>query len=100
MRNNKTYFQVLDEIFLIVEKRKIKKIKSSYTSTLFKKGRNKIATKILEEANELIVDFLNGTKKRTVEEASDLLFHIIVLLSSKKIKPIDIAKELKSRYKK
>jgi len=100
MKKEKNYFQVLDEIYSIIEKRKSKNTINSYTRKLFKEGKNKISAKILEESNELIIDYLNGTKKRTIEEASDLIFHILVLLSSKKITPKDIAKELKSRYKK
>ena len=90
----------IEELYSIIRSRARSKKKNSYTNLLLKKGKNKIAQKIGEESTELIIDYLNGSKKRTVEEASDLLFHIIVLLSSKKIKPIDIAIELKSRYKK
>ena len=97
MLSKKTYFEILDEIFLTVESRKKKFKKNSYTSKLFKNGNNKIAQKVSEESFELIIDFLKGSKKRTIEEASDLLFHIIVLLSAKNISPNEIAKELKKR---
>ena len=50
-----------------------------------------------EESSELIIDYLNGSKKRTVEEASDLIYHLFVLLHSKNKKLEDIKKELKSR---
>ena len=45
-------------------------------------------------------DYLKGSKKRTIEEASDLFYHVIVLLSSKEISPKDIEKELRFRLKK
>ena len=46
---------------------------------------------------ELIIDFLNGSKKRTIEEAADLIYHLLVLLYSKKITINDIKKELAKR---
>ena len=64
---------------------------------MLKSGKNKIAQKVSEESSELIIDYLNGSKKRTVEEASDLIYHLFVLLHSKNIKLEDIKKELKSR---
>ena len=99
MLSNPKYFQILDEIFTIVELRKKNKKSNSYTSKLFKRGKNRIAQKVLEESSELVIDYLNGSKKRTIEEVSHLLFHTIVLLSDKKITPKQVAKELKSRIK-
>ena len=64
---------------------------------MLKSGKNKIAQKVSEESSELIIDYLNGSKKRTIEEASDLIYHLFVLLHSKNIKLEDIKKELKSR---
>ena len=52
-----------------------------------------------EESAELIIDYLKGTKKRTIEEATDLIYHLFVLLSSKKISYKDIQKELTKRQK-
>ena len=43
-------------------------------------------------------EYTNGTKKRTVEEACDLIYHLFVLLHSKKINLNDIKKELNKRY--
>ena len=73
------------------------KDKNSYTKLLLKGGKNKIAKKLGEESTELLIDYLNGTKKRTIEEASDLIYHLFVLLYSKKISLNDIKKELKKR---
>ena len=64
---------------------------------IIKKGRKKISQKVGEESMELIVDFLNGSKKRTIEEAADLIYHLLVLLYSKKITIKDIKKELVKR---
>tara|TARA_Y100000590_G_scaffold2268_1_gene2960 strand:+ start:28 stop:333 length:306 start_codon:yes stop_codon:yes gene_type:complete len=95
--NNKKINGVLEELYSIVEERDRSKKKKSYTKSLLKKGKNTIASKLSEESFELIVDYLNGSKKRTIEEASDLIYHLVVMLYSKKISIKDIKKELISR---
>jgi len=85
------------DLFLIIEKRKKLKSKKSYTSQLLKEGQKKISQKFGEESVELIIDYLKGTKKRTIEEAADVIYHLFVLLSSKKINYKDIKKELDKR---
>ena len=85
------------DLFSIIEDRKKSKSKKSYTFSLFKEGEKKIAQKFGEESIELIIDYLKGTKKRTIEEATDLIFHLFVLLSSKKINYSEIEKELSKR---
>ena len=87
----------LDHLFKTIEIKAKSKDKQSYTKSLLKSGKNKIAQKIGEESSELIIDYLNGTKKRTIEEASDLIYHLLVMLYSKKINLNDIKKELKKR---
>ncbi len=86
------------DLFSIIEDRKKSKSKNSYTLSLFKEGEKKIAQKFGEESAELIIDYLKGTKKRTIEEATDLIYHLFVLLSSKKINYQDIQKELNKRH--
>ena len=86
------------DLFSIIEDRKKSKSKKSYTLSLIKEGEKKIAQKFGEESAELIIDYLKGTKKRTIEEASDLIYHLFVLLSSKKINYQDIQKELAKRH--
>ena len=85
------------DLFTIIEDRKKSKSKKSYTLSLFKDGEKKIAQKFGEESAELIIDFLKGTKKRTIEEATDVIYHLFVLLSSKKISYQDIQKEIIKR---
>ena len=87
----------IEELYSVIRSRARSKKKNSYTNLLLKKGKNKIAQKIGEESTELIIDYLNGSKKRTVEEASDLIYHLLVLLYSKKISIKDIKKELTKR---
>ncbi len=87
----------IEELFSTIRNRAKSKKKNSYTNLLLKKGKNKIAQKIGEESTELVIEYLNGSKKRTVEEASDLIYHLLVLLYSKKISIKDIKKELTKR---
>ncbi len=87
----------IEELYSTIRSRAKSKKKNSYTYLLLKKGKNKIAQKIGEESTELIIDYLNGSKKRTAEEASDLIYHLLVLLYSKKISIKDIKKELTKR---
>jgi len=87
----------IEELYSTIRSRARSKKKNSYTNLLLKKGKNIIAQKIGEESTELIIDYLNGSKKRTVEEASDLIYHLLVLLYSKKISIKDIKKELTKR---
>ena len=93
--NNKECF--LEELFNVITIKAKSKDTKSYTKFLLKSGKNKIAQKLSEENGELIIDYLNGSKKRTIEEASDLIYHLFVLLYSKKIYLKDIKKELQNR---
>ena len=88
---------VFEELFSIIEKRATGNYKNSYTKFLIKKGKKRIAQKVSEESSELIIDYLAGTKKRTIEEASDLIYHLWVLIFSKGISLKEIKKELQKR---
>ena len=87
----------LEHLFNIITIKAKSKDNKSYTKFLLSSGKNKIAQKISEESGELIIDYLNGSKKRTIEEAADLIYHLFVLLYSKKINLKDIKKELQKR---
>ena len=63
------------DLLSIIEERKKSKSKKSYTLSVLKEGEKKIAQKFGEESSELIIDYLKGTKKRTIEEASDVIYH-------------------------
>jgi phosphoribosyl-ATP pyrophosphohydrolase/phosphoribosyl-AMP cyclohydrolase len=70
----------------------------SYTTSLFTKGVNKIAQKVGEEALETVIEATNGTDEHLVYEASDLLYHLIVLLAHKGLRIEDVAEELHKRH--
>jgi phosphoribosyl-ATP pyrophosphohydrolase/phosphoribosyl-AMP cyclohydrolase len=66
---------------------------------LFTKGVNKIAQKVGEEAVETIIEATNGTSEQFLYESSDLIYHLIVLLTEKGYRIEDLARELKARHK-
>ena len=75
---------LFSKLYKTIESKKTSKDKSSYTGKLYKKGEKEIAQKFGEESVELIIDFLKGSKRRTTEEAIDVIYHLFVLLSAKK----------------
>jgi phosphoribosyl-ATP pyrophosphohydrolase/phosphoribosyl-AMP cyclohydrolase len=80
-----------------IDKRHEEMPEGSYTTKLFKDGVNKIAQKVGEEALETVIEATNGTSDHLVYEASDLLYHLIVLLTSKGLRIEQIADELHKR---
>ena len=87
----------IEDLNEIIDSRVKSRKKNSYTNKLLKLGPKKIAQKFGEEATELIIDFLKGSKKRTIEEAVDVIYHLLILLKSKKISMNEIYKELEKR---
>ena len=71
----------------------------SYTTSLFQSGINRMAQKVGEEAVETVIEATNGTDDRLIYEASDMIYHLIVLLTSKGLRIEDLANELKKRHK-
>mgnify|MGYP001051884371 CR=1 FL=1 len=71
----------------------------SYTTQLFKSGINRMAQKVGEEAVETIIEATNGKEDRLLYEGADLIYHLMVLLTSKGFGIEDLAKELQERHK-
>ncbi len=71
----------------------------SYTTKLFNKGVNKIAQKVGEEAVETVIEAVAGNREAMLYEASDLVYHLLVLLESQGCSIADLEKELSSRHK-
>ena len=91
--------KVLKNLIKKIKTNKNKDIKISYTAYLFKKGKIFCIKKFMEEARELAVSSKYSNKKNIIHEASDLLYHFLVLLEFKKISITSIMKELKRRQK-
>jgi phosphoribosyl-ATP pyrophosphohydrolase len=92
-------FKELSKLVKIIKKNKNKDRNISYTASLFKKGKNFCIKKFLEEAREFASSSKYSNKKNIIHEASDLLYHFLVLLEFKKISITSIMKELKRRQK-
>jgi phosphoribosyl-ATP pyrophosphohydrolase/phosphoribosyl-AMP cyclohydrolase len=88
----------LSELQSFIDKRKQVMPEGSYTTSLFNKGINKIAQKVGEEALETVIEATNGTSEHLVYEASDLLYHLIVMLTEKGLRIEDVAEELHRRH--
>lgn len=90
------FFKYLQDF---IEKRKKEMPKGSYTTSLFEDGTAKIAQKVGEEAVETVIEAMAENDKRLLYEASDLVYHLIVLLTHKGYRIEDVARELKKRHK-
>ena len=88
----------LTELQDFINRRKEEMPEGSYTTKLFKEGINKIAQKVGEEALETVIEATNGTIDHLVYEASDLLYHLLVMLTEKGLRIEDVAQELQKRH--
>ena len=82
-----------------IDERKRLMPKGSYTTSLFEDGISRMAQKVGEEAIETVIEAMANNDERLLYEASDLVYHLIVLLSHKGYRIEDIARELKKRHK-
>lgn len=90
-------FEIIGELYDIIQSRKNADPETSYCAKLFKKGRRKIAQKVGEEATETVIEAVCNNKKQTIAESSDLLFHLLVLWADMGIKPEKVMQELAKR---
>lgn len=88
----------LTELQDFINKRHEEMPEGSYTTSLFKDGLNRMAQKVGEEALEAVIEATNGTNERLIYEASDMFYHLIVLLTSKGLRIENIAQELQVRH--
>jgi phosphoribosyl-ATP pyrophosphohydrolase/phosphoribosyl-AMP cyclohydrolase len=92
-----TLDSLLDRLYALVKERKENRPPGSYTSYLFNEGLDKILKKVGEESTETIVAAKNTEDERLVEEVSDLVYHLIVLLVARGINLDQIRAELARR---
>lgn len=88
----------LSELQDFIEERHRQMPEGSYTTSLFRDGLNRMAQKVGEEALELVIEAVNGTDERMIYEGSDMLYHLIVLLTSKGMRIEQMAQELMLRH--
>lgn len=91
---------IFDSLFQVIQDRKVKAGKNSYTATLFAKGDSKICEKIMEEAAEVVeaAAEADDNGQHLIHEASDLLFHLLVLLVHKGLTLESVRQELARRF--
>ena len=83
----------------VVARRHAEMPEGSYTTKLFTRGVDKIAQKVGEEAVETVIEAIAGRKEGFLYEASDLVYHLLVLLEQMGCTPADIERELAVRHK-
>jgi phosphoribosyl-ATP pyrophosphohydrolase/phosphoribosyl-AMP cyclohydrolase len=83
----------------VIRRRHVEMPEGSYTTHLFTKGVNKIAQKVGEEAVETVIEAIDGNRERFLYEASDLVYHLLVLTEQMGCTLADIEAELASRHK-
>jgi len=97
---NRTNFGFLSKLEDIIEDRyNNKEDKDSYISSLFRKGINKVAQKVGEEAVEVVIEAKDDNDHLFLDESADLLFHTMILLQAKGFHLRDVEKTLISRHK-
>ena len=87
------------ELENIVNQRIDDNVQDSYTNKLFRKGINKVAQKVGEEAFELVIEAKDDNSELFRNEAADLIYHLLVLLKAKNLSFSDVEGVLKSRHK-
>jgi phosphoribosyl-ATP pyrophosphohydrolase/phosphoribosyl-AMP cyclohydrolase len=88
----------LSELEKIIESRKSAPPESSYTAKLMAEGTAKVAQKVGEEATETVIEALKGDRERLKEESADLLFHLLVLLSERRVSLGEVEGVLRARH--
>ena len=92
-------YEFLKELEDLLYDRKDEMPQGSYTTTMFKKGLDKIAQKVGEEAIELVIEAKDNDSDLFKNEAADLLYHYLILLKMKEFTFADIEDVLKKRKK-
>ncbi|MXU63906.1 phosphoribosyl-ATP diphosphatase [Oceanomicrobium pacificus] len=89
--------EVLARLAKTIESRQGADVKKSYAAKLFSRGKSKCAEKFGEEAIEAIIAAAKGNRKNLTEEAADVLFHMLVMLTACGVSLDDVMKELQRR---
>lgn len=90
----------LDQLEKVIQSRQGAAPETSYTASLFAKGINKVAQKVGEEAVELVIEAKDDNKELFLNEAADLMYHYLVLLTAKGYTLDEVMGILKERHKK
>lgn len=91
---------VLEELYKMIIDRKLSDNNGSYTKYLLDKGEDKILKKVGEECTEVIIASKSDNKNEIVNEISDLIYHLLVLMVEKNIEIEEVKDELNNRKNK
>ena len=97
-KNERNPILFLSELQRFIEQRHEEMPENSYTTRLFREGINKIAQKVGEEAVETIIEACNGNREKVIYEGSDLLYHLLVMLTEEGLRIEDLAQQLQERH--
>jgi len=92
-------FNFLYNLFELIKKRKEELPDNSYTTTLFKSGADRIIQKVGEEAVETVIAAKNREKTEILNETSDLIYHLFVMLAEQEIEFSEVVSTLQKRAK-
>ncbi|MEJ5350340.1 MAG: bifunctional phosphoribosyl-AMP cyclohydrolase/phosphoribosyl-ATP diphosphatase HisIE [Melioribacteraceae bacterium] len=96
--NEKSNTKFLDYLFELIKERKEKLPEGSYTTKLFQSGLNRIIQKVGEEAVETIIAAKNENRNEIINEVSDLIYHLFVMLAQKNIELQEVLNNLIDRH--
>ncbi|MBN1302726.1 MAG: bifunctional phosphoribosyl-AMP cyclohydrolase/phosphoribosyl-ATP diphosphatase HisIE [Melioribacteraceae bacterium] len=99
LEKNTNQLSFLNELFSLIKERKILLPEKSYTAQLFKSGSSRIIQKVGEEAVETIIAAKNEDKNELVNEVSDLIYHLLVMLADQGIELNAIVENLEARHR-
>ena len=97
-KNERNPILFLSELQRFIEQRHEEMPENSYTTRLFRDGINKIAQKVGEEAVETIIEACNGNREKVIYEGSDLLYHLLVMLTEEGLRIEDLSQQLQERH--
>ena len=86
-----------EDLYNVILEQKRTRPKNSYVASLMEKGEDRILQKVGEEAVEVIIAAKGQGKQRIVEETTDLIFHLFVMLAKYDISLEDIVSEIEMR---
>ena len=89
--------EIMDELYAVIEDRKINPREGAYTTYLLEKGVDKICKKIGEESTEVVIAAKNNDRSEIIYEIGELFYHTMVLMVDRGVSLEDIYLELKSR---
>lgn len=99
MSDQRSFGDVIEELFAVIEARRGADQSESYTARLLNGPEDSLLKKIAEESGEVIMAAKDGDADHLRYEAGDLMYHLLVVLARYGLTPSDLAGELTSRFK-